>query len=432
MDSLPLEILLIGILSLLNGCLATAELAIVSANRTRLSTMAGKGSRGAQYALKLSQNSSEFLATVQVGITLIGIVAGVFGGATIAEDFSEVLQAFHVKESLAHSIAYSMVIGIITYFSVVFGELVPKQIALAHPERVAVIFAPLLAKIAALCRPVVWILETSGKIVLYILPMRAAKQMEVSEDDIRVLISQGEEQGEIRPAEKQMAFRVFRLADRPIRAFMTHRRDVVWLNTKDSFEKNWSVAMSAPHSFFPVCDETLDNVIGVVSVKDLCAMRNSSETVSLTDSTRDALRIPSVIDTLSLLEKFKRERRQMAIVVDQHGGVGGVITTHDILEALVGDLADYEGEESSITKRSDGTYLVDAGCDVQELLLLLDRAPNTGGKELSEFHSVGGVVFNLTGSVPHVGSMVTWNGLRLEVVDMDGYRIDKVLVSVEN
>lgn len=429
MDSLPLEILFIVVLSILNGLLAMAELAVVSANRMRLSTMAESGNPRAKVALELSENSTEFLATVQIGITLVGIVAGVFGGAAIAEDFSHGLVRIGIQPHFAEPVAYTLVIGTITYLSVIFGELVPKQIALAYPEQVALIVARPMALLSRLCLPVVWLLETSSTLVTRLLPFKTGKQTEVSEDDIRILISQGTETGEIQPAEKEMAFRMFRMADRPIRAFMTVRRDVVWLDLAKSFEANWQVALEVAHSFFPVAEETLDNLIGIVSVKDLFLIKSSNGEKKLEDFIKPALKVPSKQDALSVLEVFKRERRQMAVVIDPHGGVSGVITTHDLLEALVGDLADYEGEERSIVNRDDGSCLVDGAVDIQEVLFHLGR-DTLDHEQSKEFHSIGGIVFREMNSVPQVGGKITWKGLVIEVVDMDGYRIDKVLVSV--
>lgn len=428
MDSVVFEIIFIGILVLTNGALSMAELAVVSANRGRLSAAAANGDRRAKIALSLSENSAEFLATVQVGITLIGILAGVFGGATIAEDLSLALSSLGIRGQIADTISFAGVVGSITFLSVVIGELVPKQIALAHPERVALIASPALACLARFCKPVVWLLEKSSLVATALLPFKTGKQIAVSDEDIGHYIAQGVDSGDITKEEKNIAMRVFRLDDRPIGAFMTRRSDVVWLDASVSIDENWKIAMSAPHSFFPVADKELDAVLGLVSVKDLFEVYYSQSPASIHDVVRPPLIVPETVNALSVLEEFKKQRRQIALVVDEHGGVSGVVTTHDLLEAMVGDLADYEGEAHSIIARPDGSLLVDATVDLQELLLHIggDTA-QLGGSQ--EYHSVGGLVFGLSQSLPREGMRVEWHNLSLEVIDMDGHRIDKVLVT---
>lgn len=404
-----------------------SELAIISANHGRLSVLAGKGKSGAATAIKLAANPVRFLATVQIGITLIGIIAGVFGGATLSEDLANKLIIFGLNPSYSEPIAFVTVVGFITYLSLILGELVPKQIALAYPEPVACIMSFPLLVLSRIAAPLVWVLDSSSKLVTKIFPFNLEKRSEVSESDIKNLISLGATSGEIRRTEKEIALRVFRLDDRPISAFMTARPDMEWIDLKKPLEELWNTALSVPHSFFPVCERGMDNLLGIISVKDLWLAKASSS-INIKDLVRPALKVFATRDALSVLEEFKKQRRQVAIVIDEHGSVDGMVTTHDLLEAIVGDLADYEGEEHSIVRRQDGSVLVDATVDIDELLLYLkietpEKAPLKG------YQSVGGVVFGELNKLPHVGAKITWSGLTFEIVDMDGQRMDKVLVT---
>jgi putative hemolysin len=427
-DSLLFEILIIVLLSLINGVFSMSELAIVSANPGRLAVLASKGRRGAAIALKLAANSGQFLATVQIGITLIGIVSGVFGGATLGEDLAGALITYGLKPAIAEPVAFVTVVGFITYLSLVVGELVPKQIALSYPETVACLMSLPLLVLSRVGTPLVWILDSSSKLVSKVLPFKVGQRAEVSESDIKNLIAQSATSGEIRRTEKEIALRVFRLDDRPISAFMTARPDMEWLDLNKPLEELWSSALSVPHFFFPVCKGGIDNLLGIISIKDLCIIRASSSSINIKDLVRPAVKILSTRDALSVLEEFKKQRRQVAIVLDEHGDVDGMVTTHDLLEAIVGDLADFEGEELSIVRRENGTVLVDASVDIHELLLFLKiEAPEKA--PLKGYQSVGGVVFGELNTLPTVGAKVTWSGLTFEVLDMDGPRMDKVLVT---
>jgi putative hemolysin len=310
----------------------------------------------------------------------------------------------------------------------VFGELVPKQISLAHPERIAILVSGPISLLATLSQPVVWLLDLSSRGVLAILPSSGPARSDVTEEDIHHALNEGAKVGEIRSLEKEMAMRIFRLDDRPITAFMTPRRDVVWLDSTGPLEDALQVALDSPHSFFPVSEGTLDNLLGVISVKELLHLERSGRTLSIRSLIKPIFKVPAGKDALGVLEDFKRERSQVAVVVDEHGGVSGVVTTHDLLEAIVGDLADFDGEAQSIVIRQDGSMLVDAGVDIHELLLKAGKDPSSAGPD-EEYHSVGGLVFGELGKLPYVGASIEWNGLRFEIVDMDRNRIDKLLVS---
>jgi putative hemolysin len=422
-----LDIAVIFALCLLNGFFAMAELAVVASNKNRLAFDAAKGNTRAAKVLALHANSAAFFATVQVGITLVGIIAGAFGGATVAETLGTWLIQRGVGERIAEPVAFVTVVGAITYLSLILGELVPKQIALEYPERVAGFMASPLVILARMARPVVWLLETSSNLITKFLPFKVGSRSEVSEADIHHAIAAGAATGEIKRTEHEIAQRLFLLDDRPIRAFMTPRPDVVWMDTERSFEQNMNRALSVPHTFFPIAEGGLDKFIGVVSIKELVALRLTGSNADLRRLARPIQAIPSSKNTLAVLEDFKAQRKQLAMVVDEHGGVAGLVTTHDLFEALVGDLADFEGEAPRIVTRSDGSLLVDAGVDLQDLLIHLDRSPLSEGEGLP-YDTVGGLIYGQLVSFPKEGDRVTWNSLEFEVIDLDGQRIDKLLV----
>jgi len=423
------EVVIILSLSLVNGVFSMAELAVVSSSRARLASISAQGDRRADKVLALLENPSAFLATVQIGITLIGIGAGVFGGAAMAADLSAWLNERHfLSLRVAEPLAFVVVIGSITYLSLVLGELVPKQIALGFPEKIAMLVAGPLGFVSKLARPLVCLLERSSKIVSKLFPFHVGSKDAVNEDDIRHMISEGAARGEIQLAEKEIAYRVLRLNDRPIRAFMTSRREVVWLDLDKPFEELWKLALSSSHSFFPVARGELDRVLGVISIKDMCVVTGSGGKATLDQFIKTPLKVPSTSDALRILNQFKAERRQMALVFNEHGGLDGIVTTHDLLEAIVGDLADFEGEENLAVHRRDGSWLVNAGIDIHELLLIVDKEMPKDEID-GAYHSLGGLISSTLKTIPTEGATIDWNGLLLEVVDMDGRRIDKVIVT---
>lgn len=423
-----LEFAIIIALALLNGLFAMAELALVSSNKSKLTMLAQNGDKGAKRALSLANSPAVYMATIQFGITLIGIVAGVFGGAALAEDFAEFLSQWQSLKELAMPLSYVMVVGTITYLSIVLGEVVPKQYALSYPEEIAKSLSGFLLIIRKVFTPIVWFLEHSSAFITKILPIKLESHKEIKEEDIRAMVAHGAAVGEIESTEKEMVYRVFRLDDRPIRAFMTPRKDIIWLDLERPLEAIWKTAINVPHSFFPAAEGSLDLGMGFISITDLSIVYNSQGAKELREYIRPALRVSAKSDALTVLELFKRERKHMALVIDDHNSVDGVVTTHDLLEAIVGDMGDFEGQEQEIIHRDDGSLLIDAALDIQELFLALGL--EIPAHQVSdEYHSAGGFIVNKLARMPKEGDLVLSDGFKFEVVDMDRHRIDKILVS---
>jgi len=419
------EVVIILSLCVLNGFFAMSELAVVSAIRQRLAKLAEDGNKKAKKVLEISNNSAQFLASVQIGITLIGILAGVFGGATLAEDLTAAFRELGISYAYAQPLAFILVVGSITYISLIFGELVPKQIALSYPEKVAMLATTPFRVLSYVTKPAVWLLERSSKFVTLLLPFKVGQRSEVSQEDIHNIIEAGAAIGEISDIEKDIALRLLKLNDRPVSKFMTPRREVVWLDANTALEQSIKSVLNASHSFFPVAERELDKLLGIVSAKDLIALHNGLIEGKLSDICRQPLMVPHSARPLNVLEQFKQERRQIALVVDEFGGIDGVVTTHDLFEALVGDLPDYEGEAPHIIVRADGSYLVSGNVSLSELAdhlpLLLTTSDYAG--------PISGLILKKLGRVPTEGDHIVLRNYLVEVIDMDGGRIDKVIIT---
>lgn len=428
MSGVTTEIVIILLLIVLNGLFAMSEIAVVSARRIRLQQMAMRGDKGAQVALQMAQSPNRFLSTVQVGITLVGIFAGAYGGANIAEPLAGWLAQFSWLAPYAGGISLFLVVGTITFLSVVIGELVPKRIALNSAERIAARVAGPMQTLSVLATPVVRTLSLATEGVLSLLGIEASTEEEVSEEEIRVMVEQGAEAGIIEEAEREMVESVFRLNDRPLEAMMTPRPEIVWLDINAAEEEIRRVIEQAEHSRYPVCDGTLDTVLGVVSAKDLLAQCASGSPLDLRGTMVDPLYFPETMRTLRALEPFKQSGSHLAFVVDEYGGIDGLVTLIDILEAIVGDIpTEEERIEPPVLQRDDGSWLVDGllTLDEFEALFPVKRFPEEG-----VYQTVGGFVVYMVGRLPVTGDTFEWGGYRFEVVDMDGHRVDKVLLEL--
>lgn len=423
MNGIISEILIVLALLVLNGFFAMAELAVVSAKRGRLQNEAARGSKGAKRALRIVENPTKFLSTTQLCITLVGIVAGAYGGATIAEEIAGNFSGVAYAEELS----FTFVVIMITFLSVVIGELIPKRLALAAPEKLAVAVAPLMARFSALLSPFVRVLEVSTEALLSLLPLAGEDQQQVTEEDIKSLIDQGSAQGVIEGTEGQIVGKALRLGDRTASSLMTPRQDIEWIDINTPLPEVWQQVKDSSHSYFPVGDGSVENLLGVLSVKDAARLMLNPKK-NLRDLLTDPLRIPTTSSALKVIEQFRQTHRHFAIVIDEYGGVDGLITTHDLAEALVGDLQD-EGEEGpEYVRRYDGSLLVEASMEIHDLLALLEVA-DPDHEQSSEYHSVGGFVVGKLGHIPTSGESFTFLGHTFEVVDMDRNRVDKVLVS---
>lgn len=429
MSRLVFEILVIFLLLLANGMFAMSEIAMVSARKARLQQLAEGGSRGARAALGLVGDPTQFLATIQVGMTLIGILAGAFGGATIAEGLASRFQAIPSLEPYSHAMAVAIVVLGITYLFLIIGELVPKRLALGNAERIASNVAAPMRFLCALCSPIVRLLSVSTDVAIRLIGIKHSQSPPVTSEEIKVLIEQGTETGVFEEVEQDMIASVLRLDERQVGAFTTPRTQIVWLDLKDSPEGIRRKIAESQYSRFPVSTDTLDNVLGIIRAKDILTQCLAGHLLDLKSLLRPALFIPETISALKALELFKEKGAHLALVTDEYGGIQGVVTHHDVLEAIVGFLPSAGATtEPRAVQRDDGSWLIDGLMDIDELkeIFGLKKLP---GEEHGSYHTVGGFIMSQTSSIPAVGQHFEWGTLRFEVVDMDGRRVDKVLVT---
>ncbi|MBR0651552.1 HlyC/CorC family transporter [Roseomonas terrae] len=423
-----LEIGVIILLVLLNGAFAMSELAIVSSRRSRLASLQRRGSPGADAALALADDPQRFLPTVQVGITLVGIFAGAFGGARLSGTLAEAMSAVPLIAPYASEIAFTLVVIVITYLSLILGELVPKQVALRNPERVAVIVARPMTALSRFSSPVVWVLSRSSAAVLRLLGPPPPEQA-VTEEEVKAVVAEGAQAGALETEEQHMIERVLRLADKPVRALMTPRNDLSWLDTSDTTEEVVAQLRASDVTRFVVGEGRVDNVVGVVVAKDLLDQILAGTPMSLTDALRHPLVLPDTLSALDALERLRGDTLGMALVMDEYGSFEGVVTASDLLEAIVGDLGPVEPMPDGVAvQRHDGSLLLDGSMPSDELRarLELPELPGAG-----TYHTVGGLILALLKRVPKEGDRIVWAGWRFEVVDMDGRRVDKILASKE-
>lgn len=424
--STGIEILIIVLLIALNGVLAMGELAVVSSRKARLQAMARKGVRGASAAIALAEDPQRFLPTVQVGITLVGVLAGAFGGATLAARLGAVLDTVPVIAPNGEAVAFALVVAIITLASIVLGELVPKTLALRRPEALAATLAPLLTILARISTPAVWLLKTLSGLVLRLFGAAAPQDSSVTEEEVKALVQESAAAGVIEQEERRMIERVLRLPDRSVRAVMTPRTEVAWLDRADPPDVIIAELRATPHARFVVGDGSLDNVVGVVRAKDLLDQVLSGETLRLAAALRRPPALPDSMSILGALEILRHEPLGLALVVDEYGSFEGVVTAFDMLQAIVGEVADGGGDDAPVcSQRPDGSWLMDGLLPADEVRtrLGLPDLPDEG-----EYNTLAGLILTLAGRIPSEGDQVTWQNHVFEIVDMDGRRIDKVLV----
>jgi putative hemolysin len=432
MSSFLFDFLILLLLTFANGVFVLSEMAIVSVRKVRLQQMANEGNAKARTALDLANAPNQFLATVQIGITLIVILSGAVGESTLAKRIGPVLAMIPTLAPYREAIASGIAIVIVTYLTLIIGELVPKQLALNNPERVASSVAGPMRMLATIASPVVHLLSISTDMVMQLLGIRPSDEPMVTEEEIKVLLQQGTEAGTFEEVEQDMVERVFRLGDRRVNALMTPRPDIVWLDLEDSLEENRQKITEGVHSRFPVCQGGLDHVLGVLNVNDLLVRSLVGEPIDLTTNLRQPLFIPESTRALSVLESFKKSSTHIAIVVDEYGVIQGLVTLNDILEAIVGDIPSVEDlEEPYAVQREDGSWLLDGMLSVDEFkdILEIRKIP---GEEKGNYHTLGGFVVMHLGHIPTAADHFEWQGLRFEVMDMDGNRVDKVLVMPVN
>jgi putative hemolysin len=427
------ELLIILILIVSNGLLSMAEIAIISSKRSRLEAQAKKGSRGAKSALELSSKPSRFLSTVQIGITVTGILTGIFSGKSLIFWLNQVLIDAGISVVTANWIAFpSIVIGI-TFFSLVIGELVPKRIGMHNPERIASSLAPLMNGISKLVSPLIWLLSGTTDGILRIFGIDSkAEEVQVTEEEVKELIAQGTNSGTIEELEQDMMERVLLLGDRSVASLMTNRIEVEWIDVNAEAQDILEKIVESNHSLFPVCDDEIDKVVGVLSSKKFLVALQREKMANIRYLMDNARVIPENMKALAALEEFKANKTKIAVVVDEYGSVQGVLTQSDLFESIVAehDTPDEENE-ISIIQREENSYLIDALLPFEEFLQYFE-IDDVATEDRTGFHSLGGFILHLSKQIPSTGDRFEWKNYEFEVVDMDVNRIDKLMVTIKD
>lgn len=423
----PVEPLFLLLLVLLNGFFAMSEVALLTARRPRLEKLAGDGDRGAAAALRLAEDPTSFLSAIQIGITSIAILSGVLGEDVLAEPLAARLLALGVSARLAHPVAVAAVVLLVTYVSVVAGELVPKRIGQTSPEGIARLVSRPIGSLAALGRPFVRLFGASTNLLLRVLGVNARTDSGVTEEELHAVLAGGSESGVLEPEEHEIVQNVLRLDDRPASSLMVPRGDVVWLDAAESAEETLAKVVSTDHSRYPVCRGDFREILGVAPAKKVLALALGSRLSELESHLEAPIYVPEALSGLALLQELRGKKSRLAFVVDEYGEVLGLVTLHDVLQTLAGEAAAEKGGGWA-TRRDDGSWLLDGGTPTPDLEALLALGGLPGG-ERAAYGTLAGMLLHLFGHVPKETDATVWEGWRFEVVDMDGPRIDKVLAA---
>jgi len=424
-----MDIFIILVLFFLNGIFAMAEIAIVSSRKVRLQQWAEEGHRGAIAALKLADEPTRFLSTIQIGITLIGILSGAFGEAAIADRLLPYFAAIPLLAEFARPLSLGITVLLITYFSLIIGELVPKRIGMQNPEVLATVLAPPMLLLARATRPLVRFLSLSTETVLRVLGVKKPKEPSITEEEIKVLMEQGAEEGIFERAEQELVENIFSLDEKKVVSIMTQRKDIVALDIDDPLEDNLRIIKESVFTRYPVCKGGFENVLGMIQAKDLLHRLLDDKSVTLEGLVRPPLYVPEAISPMQLLEQFKRTRNHTALVVDEYGEIEGLVSINDVMEAIVGDLpTEASDSDEEIVQRDDGSWLVDGMMSLDDFKEHFDL-DMIEGEETGDFQTVAGFVIFMLGRVPVTADRVEWGGFTFEVVDMDRTRVDKLLVT---
>ena len=401
-----------------------SEIALISARKNRLETAAKKGNTNAKVALDLANSPNKFLSTVQIGITLIGILTGIYSGDKITDDVKLFFDGFASLQPYSQSVAVGVVVVVLTFFSLVLGELIPKRIGLNYPETIAKAVAVPMKMVSVITAPFIWLLTVSTDFVLDVFKIKPTADGKVTEEEIKAIIKEGTEGGEVQEIEQDIVERVFHIGDRKVNSLMTHRQWIVYLSTDDTIEEIKTKVLDELHSVYPVCNENLDEVQGVVLMKDLFANFEKGN-FDLKSITKEPVYLIEHTSAYKALENFKKSKVHYAFVTDEYGVFQGIITLNDILEALVGEASDFDEDEYQLVSREDGTWLVDGLYSLHDFLTYFDMDELTNDYDVT---TVSGLIMTEMGKIPTQGEKLIWNKLELEIIDMDGVKIDKVLV----
>lgn len=425
--SISLELAIIFILILANGIFAMTEIAIVSSRKTRLERLIAEGSEGAKAALKLANDPTQLLSTVQVGISVIGVVTGAYGGATIAQALSIYFRTIPLIGPYANTVSMVVVIAVITYISLIIGELVPKKIALNNPESIAIAIAIPMQIFSKIFSPLIKLLSISTEIVLKAIHVQAPAEAGVTEEEIKLMIAEGAALGTFEETEREIVDRVFRLGDMRVFSLMTPRTQIDWLDLEDTNEHIWKVLTESNHSKLPVCLGSMDDISGFVYTQNILSIRDSVPQ-SIEEHIQKPLFVPRSLRAFKLLEQFQQTGIHIAFVIDEFGGMIGLVTLHDILEQLVGELPQEDEDEPGIVKRDDTSWFIDGLLPIAEFKERFN-IKEMPGESKDHYQTIGGFITNYLGNMPRVGETFEWSGLKFEIVDMDRMRIDKVIVT---
>jgi putative hemolysin len=421
-----LEMIILLLLIFINGLFVMAEIALVSARKSRLENLADNGDEKARSALKLAESPELFLSTAQIGITLIAILTGFYSGEKFSADLQPYLEKIPYLRHYAANLSTALILIFVTLLSIIFGELIPKRIGLLRAEQIARLVARPVRILSLVTYPIVWLLNRSTNIFFKIFSITTSSDSAVTEDEIKAIINEGTEQGAIDEAEQEIIERVFHLGDRNITSLMTHRSDIIWFDLNENEETIKEKIIRETHSVYPICDGEIDNLKGVVSIKDLYV---TEDNVLFKDIMSPALFVPENNTAYMVLEKFKQSKLHCCFIVDEYGSLLGLITLNDILEAIVGEIATVDVPDYEIKEREDGSFLVDAQIPFYDFLSRFHKTEwmNEGDHE---FDTLAGFILNQLEHIPGTGEKLGWRGFTFEIIDMDAQRIDKVLVSL--
>lgn len=422
-----MEIIIIIGLILLNGVLSMSEMSLVSSRKFKLESAKKKGSKGAKTALELSENPTRFLSTVQIGITLIGILLGVYSGENMTRDIELYLSQFELLNLYSHDIAVTVIVITITYFSIVLGELFPKRLGLTFPERIAIFLAKPMKILSVLTSPFVWILTISNDLIVKIFGIKSTMDSKVSEEEIKSIIKESAEGGEIQDIEQDIVERVFEFGDKRVNSLYTHKNDIVFFDETDDLNTIRNKITTEKHSAYPLCrDNDIDKVIGIVLLKDLFTPSIEKD-FNLRDFVKEPLYLTENTFAYHLLERFKTERMHYAIVVDEYGSTKGIVTMDDVVDALIGDVTEHNQNEYQITQRDENSWFIDGQYSFTEFLHYFDIEMEE--EPYGNFVTIAGYFIHKFNNLPNIGDILNIDVYRLEVIDKDGQRIDKILIS---
>lgn len=422
-----MEIFIILFLILLNGFFAMSEISVVSARRSRLEALARRGHAGARKAVEMAENPSRFLSTVQVGITLIGIVTGLYGGEALSLQLKAVLDQIDLLAPYSEGLAVTLVVIVITYFSIVLGELLPKRIGLTNPERIASFVSRPMYMLSRMAAPFIWLLSKSTEGLINILRIRKTDESHVTQEEIRAIVQEGTDAGSIDEIEQDLVENVFHLGDRAITSLMAPRHEIIWIDTQKPFAGQIDKIIEAEKSVFPVGNGSLDEITGIFYLREYAKAALKNTDTSLETLLKKPLFFPESIGAYKVLEQFQETKVHFGVIVDEYGSVQGVVTLNDLLDALVGDIILEQEDEADIVKRDDGSFLVNGTTDIQTLMEALGE--DIKMERDGDYNTVAGFVLHHAEHIPNAGFSFQWANYKIEVIDMDGHKIDKVLIS---